>query len=59
MKNNHGGKREGAGRKCRGKTTPLYLRILPEYAERIKRESEEQGIPVGEVVERYMDKGAV
>ena len=54
--NSHGGKREGAGRKSRGKTIPLYLRVLPEYAERIKREAEERGIPLGELVEQYLNK---
>ena len=51
-----GGKREGAGRKSRGKTVVLSLRILPEYAERIRAEAEEYGVPTGEIVERYMNK---
>lgn len=51
-----GGKREGAGRKSRGKTVVLSLRILPEYAERIRAEAEQQGVPTGEIVERYMNK---
>lgn len=51
-----GGKREGAGRKSRGKTVVLSLRILPEYAERIRTEAEECGVPTGEIVERYMNK---
>lgn len=51
-----GGKREGAGRKSRGKTVVLSLRILPEYAERIRTEAEEYGVPTGEIVERYMNK---
>lgn len=51
-----GGKREGAGRKSRGKTVSLFLRILPEYAERIRAEAELYGVPTGEIVERYMNK---
>lgn len=51
-----GGKRAGAGRKSRGKTVVLSLRILPEYAERIRVEAEQQGVPTGEIVERYMNK---
>lgn len=49
-----GGKREGAGRKSRGKTVVLSLRILPEYAERIRREAEERDVPTGAIVEMYM-----
>lgn len=51
-----GGKRDGAGRKSRGRCVVLSLRILPEYAERIRAEAEEQGVPTGEIVERYMNK---
>lgn len=51
-----GGKRDGAGRKSRGKTVVLSLRILPEYAERIRAEAEQYGVPTGEIVERYMNK---
>lgn len=51
-----GGKREGAGRKSRGKTVVLSLRILPEYAKRIRAEAEQYGVPTGEIVERYMNK---
>lgn len=53
-----GGKREGAGRKSRGKCVVLSLRILPEYAERIRAEAEKQGVPTGEIVERYMKREA-
>lgn len=53
-----GGKRDGAGRKSRGKTVVLSLRILPEYAERIRREAEERGVPTGQIVEEYMKEEA-
>ena len=52
-----GGKREGSGRKSRGKTIVLSLRILPEYAERIRAEAEQQGVPTGKIVEQYIDRG--
>lgn len=50
-----GGSREGAGRKSRGRCVVLSLRILPEYAERIRAEAEQYGVPTGEIVERYMN----
>lgn len=52
-----GGSREGAGRKSRGRCVVLSLRILPEYAERIRAEAEEQGVPTGKIVEQYIDRG--
>lgn len=51
-----GGKRDGAGRSSRGKTVALFLRVLPEFAERIRAEAEKYGVPTGEIVERYMNK---
>lgn len=57
MSVNWGGKREGAGRKSRGKTVVLSLRILPEYAERIRVEAEQQGVPTGKIVEQYIERG--
>lgn len=54
---NWGGKREGAGRKSRGKTVVLSLRILPEYAERIRQEAKQQGVPTGKIVEQYIERG--
>ena len=52
-----GGKRNGAGRKSRGRCVVLSLRILPEYAERIREEAEQQGVPTGKIVEQYIDRG--
>jgi predicted HicB family RNase H-like nuclease len=54
-----GGKREGAGRKAEGRSAVLYARVQPRIAERIKAESQAQGISIGEVIEQYISRGEV
>lgn len=51
--NNHGGKREGAGRKSKGNEI-MQIRISPDVAKRIRREAEERGCSLGDIIEQYI-----
>lgn len=48
-----GGRREGAGRKCKD-TEAISVRLSPETIARIRAEAEERGCTLGEVVEQYI-----
>ncbi len=50
-----GGRREGAGRKCKD-TEAIQVRLNPNTIARIRAEAEEQGCTLGEVVEQYIYK---
>ena len=49
----HGGKREGAGRKSKGNEI-MQIRISPDVAKRIRREAEERGCSLGDIIEYYI-----
>lgn len=53
--NNHGGKRDGSGRK-RKPTEVMYIRLTPEIAKRVKEQAKEHGCSVGDVIESYITK---
>lgn len=50
-----GGYRPNAGRKRRCETTRFMVSIQPSYADRIKAKAKEDGITIGELVERMVD----
>lgn len=52
-KTTHGGKREGAGRKSKGNEI-MQIRISPDVAKRIRREAEERGCSLGDIIEQYI-----
>ncbi len=48
-----GGRREGAGRKCKD-TEAIQVRLNPNTIARIRTEAEERGCTLGEVIEQYI-----
>lgn len=50
-----GGYRPNAGRKKRCETTRFMVSIQPSYADRIKAKAKEDGITIGELVEKMVD----
>jgi len=58
QKANHGGKREGAGRKpMNNPRQQVTFRLSPEIVEKIKQEAEESESPRSRVVEEILKKG--
>lgn len=53
-KKSHGGRRPGAGRPSTGQTTNLNLRLDPATLERARRIAAERGLPLSEVVRRFL-----
>ena len=49
-KSNWGGKREGAGRK-KGNNVLVSWRISPESREWIMNQAQEQGVPIGAIID--------
>ena len=52
-KSNWGGRREGAGRKRRNNVL-VSLRISPESSEWIMTQAQEQGVPIGAIIDELV-----
>lgn len=54
--NNHGGKREGAGRKAKAPREVLYARVAEGTVDKLRAMAETQKCTVGDVIEKLLKK---
>ena len=57
MKNNHGGKREGAGRKAKPSREVLYARVAEGTVAKLREMAEVQGCTVGDIIDWFNEHG--
>lgn len=55
-KNNHGGKREGAGRKAKAPREVLYVRVAEGTVAKLREIAKQRGCAVSDVIEIFINK---
>lgn len=55
-KNNHGGKREGAGRKAKAPREVLYVRVAEGTVAKLREIAKQRGCAVSDIIESLATK---